>query len=73
MTLNVVVHRLVGSAHAEIPTAMGTVREARAATTTTIVLGTDLPHAGAPLMIIRPLGAGTMTPTVATTLLRTRI
>lgn len=71
ISIDVVLLQVV-SALAEIPTAMGTVSEARAATTTTTVLDIDRLLVGGPLRTIRLLAAATMIRTVATTLLRTR-
>lgn len=61
-------HLPVGSAHAETPTVMGTARGARAANTTTIVLGTDRLHGVDPLTTTLLPGAATKTHTVASTL-----
>lgn len=65
-------HLVVVSAHAVgvIPTATATVREARAATTTTTVPGTVRLPAVDPSMTTPRPGAATMTLTAATTLLR---
>lgn len=66
-----VVHLPVALVHDGTLTAMGTAREARVATTTTIVLDTDRLRAAAPLTTTRLPVADTTTLTVVTTLLQT--
>lgn len=66
-----VVHLRVASVHDGTPTAMGTAKEARVVTTTTIVLDIDHLRAAAPLMTTRLLEADTTTHTGVTTLPQT--